>query len=147
MIWFLFPRQQIHDAINAPDAARNTDPIFRVLLGHIEFFFLGFFLVALATFISSVGLLRRREWARKAFVAIMGLGVLWNIGSVVMQYLMFGTNGPFKNAPPEPPEFRTMVAVMEVFTWVFALGISALFIWIIRRLISPAIRAEFKPAV
>lgn len=38
-----------------------------------------------------------------------------------------------------------MMIVMQVFMWVFALGLSALFVWIIVRLMSPAVRAEFTP--
>ena len=146
MIWFLFPRSQIHDAMNSQEIAKNTNIFFRTFLGHTEFYFLAFFLVALFTFLTSVGLLRRREWARKAFIGLMALGILWNLGSCVMQLFMFGLHGPFPDEPQGGSEFRVMMVVMQVFTWVFAVALSVLFGWIINRLMSPNIVKEFREA-
>ena len=140
MIWFFFPRDQMSGAMNDPAVAKATPAAMRLLFGNIHFFFLGFFLMSLFTFITSVGLLRRHEWARKAFIALMFLGIIWNFGSVAFQYTMMGEmTGSLK----VPADMRTMFVMIEVLTVFAAVAFSALFGWIAKRLMSPAIRAEF----
>jgi hypothetical protein len=111
-----------------------------------ELVFLALLLVPLFTFCSSLGVLRRREWARKALIAILAFGVLWNIGSAAVDTILFGANSPY-NSASRPGEFRSMTAAVLVLTWCFAVAASALFFWIIRRLASPSVRAEFQATV
>jgi len=44
-------------------------------------------------------------------------------------------------------EFDRMATVMQAFSIVMALGISVLFVWLIKRLLSEATRAEFTHAL
>jgi hypothetical protein len=85
--------------------------------------------------------LRRREWARKALIAIMAFGILWNIGSAIADTMLFSANSPYNDAS-RPGEFGGMTAMVLVLTWIFALVMSALFFWILKRLASPSVRAE-----
>jgi hypothetical protein len=41
------------------------------------------------------------------------------------------------------PHFGTIMLVMKVFTFIMAIGISALFGWIIKKLLSREVKTEF----
>jgi hypothetical protein len=125
---------------NGPEAANVALQVRFVGVGLV---FLILRLIPLFTFCSSLGLLRRREWARKAFIGIMVFGILWNIGSAVVDTILFSANSPYNDAS-RPGEFRGMTPAVLALTWIFAIVTSALFFWIIKRLASPSVRAEFR---
>ena len=98
--------------------------------------------------VASAGLLKRREWARKTFIGLLSLGVLYLAGSLALIGLMDS------GSPPEPPgaspEFQEMSRQleimhfgMEVLTIILVVLFSGVFIWIIRRLMQPSVCAEF----
>jgi hypothetical protein len=134
--------------LTGPDA-EQTPAFFRFMLGHMELFFLAFLVVSSGTLIAAVGLLRRKNWARLAFVGILALGIAWNIAGLVLQQTMFSSMPAVpSSAPPDfRAEFDRMATVMQAFSIVMALGISALFVWLIKRLLSKATRAEFTHAL
>lgn len=140
MIWFLFPRNEFRNAMSSPAAVKEVPAAFRLIFGNMELLFLAVLLLSALTFVSSLALLRRREWARVVFIVLMLLGIVWNIAAPVAQLVLFN-DARFN--PPSDPNFRTMMIVMQVFTWVFALAVAALFAWIAKKLMSPEIRAEF----
>lgn len=98
--------------------------------------------VQLAT---AIALLRRKNWGRLLFIFFLGMGIVWNIASVLMQ------DGVLTPLPPPPPDtppdfagtFKTMMMVGIVFSVGYALAFSGLFAWIIKRLLSPEISREF----
>jgi len=101
--------------------------------------FFGFFIVSLVTLLSAIGLLRRRNWARRVFIFLLSFGIAWSIGSIAFIFL-FG----HKMADVQPDDqFITMMRMMQVMVFVWALGFSALLTWIIKKLLSPQIRQEF----
>jgi hypothetical protein len=112
---------------------------------HTQLIFLAGFVLFVVVLIVSIALLKRRDWARWAFIAIMAFGIAWNIFAIIMQQSMVSSF-------PTPPDdkfatgFRTMMIVMRVFSIILALLISALFAWIIRRLLSANIKNEFLTA-
>lgn len=142
MIFLLFPRDQMREVMQqAPNAGQI--PVFtRLMMSHMEWFFFGFFLVSAVTLVSAIGLIKRKNWARLLFIALMALGIVWNLGGLGLQFTMFSSmqNMAHKAAPPE---FQTMMTIMKVAMVLIALAVSALFAWIIRKLTSPPIKAEF----
>jgi hypothetical protein len=100
------------------------------------------FLVFLTVLIASIGLLRRKNWARVAFIVFLSLGILWNLGVIVLQTVFFG-NMPEMPRGPQAEGFDTMWTIMQWFMVIFGIGVAALFGWIIKRLISEAVRREF----
>ena len=97
-----------------------------------------------ATLISSIGLLKRRNWARLFFIGIMALGIIWNIGGLLLQFTMFSSFPPLPQAAQhEADAFQSMFITMMVFSAFIAIGFSVLLGWIVKRLISPPIAAEF----
>jgi hypothetical protein len=73
----------------------------------------------------------------------MAMGIVWNVFALVMQHFMFNTIPA--EIPPEAadPQLGTMMLVMKVVTYIMAIGISALFGWIIKKLVSQEIKVEF----
>lgn len=128
--------------------AEQMPPFFRFMLQNMRLVMLSFLLLSAATLVSAIGLLRRRNWARLVFIAIMALGIAWNIAGLAVQYTMFGVmnEGPPGMSPEFRADFDRMASTMLVVMTVFSLAFSALFAWIIKRLMSRAVREEFGAA-
>lgn len=91
---------------------------------------------------AAYALLRRRDWARVTFIVICALSIAWSVLSVLMAALGFGVGGLLPAAGMTPQMhavFNTMLTAMLV----VCAAICVLFGWIIRRLTSPQIKAEF----
>jgi len=128
-----------HDMNGAPQWAG-------FFLEHPWIFVVGFWLIAILTLIAAIGLLRRAYWARIVFIVILGIGIVWNIGGTIVQgFFLSGFPGVSSQAfPAFDAEMKTMAIMTVVVSTIFAIVISVLFGWIIKRLISPRIRAEFR---
>ncbi|RXR06497.1 hypothetical protein [Pseudoxanthomonas composti] len=99
------------------------------------------------------GLLQRREWGRRAFIAMVVLGTLMQLASlallpqmvdmvVAMQEarLSIETGGP---VGPLPPEFAQMMRAMMLIPAALMVVFAGFHVWIIWKLGRPEIRAEF----
>jgi uncharacterized protein (DUF486 family) len=89
-------------------------------------------------------LLRRRNWARITFMVIGGLAIAWFLLCILIFALRLGparfaATGPTAALADMRGAFNTMLVMTSIVT----LGLSVLFGWIIKRLRSPQIRAEF----
>lgn len=123
------------------------------ILANMKWMFALFLLPTAAIFAASIGLLKRREWGRKLFIAMMVFSIVASLASLVFQgFMMVGMNEHFAQlaqhaqdgqAVPDPGLF---LVGMGVFMLLYALGIGAVQVWIIKRLVSPAIVAEFRAA-
>jgi hypothetical protein len=146
MFFFFFPA----DMFRVPESAKGLEEMpafFRFMLQHMKWFFVFFWTLSVVTLICAIGLLRRKNWARLAFVAIMALGIAWNLGGIWLQEQMMSS---FPKPPVHDPRmaefhagFETMMTVMRFAMGIFAIAMSALFAWIIKRLVSRSARAEF----
>lgn len=143
MINTVFPVHEMQKAAAAPGVP-EMPAFFRFMMGNVRLFFASFLLVSAAMLGAAVGLLKRKNWARLLFIVILSLGILWNIGGMVLQFTIMQDFPKPAGAPPEfAATFSTMRTVMMVFSALMAIGFSALFGWIIRRLTSVEIRREF----
>jgi len=145
MFIFLIP----HDAFSSPQAQaqmRQGPPILSFMVRHAIIIFPLFWSGAVAMLVSAIGLLRRWNWARWLFIALLAFGILWNLGSVIVQHLLIGS-APLPVAPDNAAlqGMRVMMIVIQVVSAIMAVAISVLFGWIIRRLLSAPIAAEFHP--
>ncbi len=104
------------------------------------------FLILVMTLIASIGLLKRKNWARLTFIVFLSLGILWSLGAIVLQAVFFSTM-PEMPRGPRAEDFDTMLTVMRWFMFIFGVGIAALFGWIIKRLTSESVKREFNAAV
>ncbi|MFT3761341.1 MAG: hypothetical protein QM761_01780 [Pseudoxanthomonas sp.] len=145
MIFTVFRSPEISQAMQAPPPS-DMPPAAAFMTSHFHLFFLAFLLASAFTLTSSIGLLKRWNWARLCFVGIMGLGILWNLGGLVLQFSMFSSmqdqfSAAASHGGPNMQPFFIAIAVVSA---LFAVGFSVLFGWIARRLLSPAIAAEFR---
>lgn len=148
LVFTVFRDAEINQAMRA-NAAGSMPAAAAFMAEHFHLFFLAFLLVSTFTLASSIGLLKRRNWARLSFVGIMVLGILWNLGGLVLQFLMFSSmEEPFSAGGPHPglrasPFSMTLLVGMAVVNVLLAVGLSVLFGWIAKRLLAPAVREEF----
>lgn len=108
----------------------------------LHFIVYGFGALTLFTFISAIALLQRKSWARVAFVIILTLGVVWQLGGIIMQL----TNHFDYPAPPAGEGFEGIERMGNMIRWfsvAVALAVSGLFIGLIKKLVSRPIVDEF----
>jgi hypothetical protein len=115
------------------------------VFGHFQLFLLAFLLISSFTLVSSIGLLKRWNWARLCFVGLMLIGIVWQLSGLGFQFSMFSSmQQQFSPAAaPGAPDLRPFIVAIAVVSTLFALGLSVLFGWIARRLLSAPIAAEF----
>lgn len=98
----------------------------------------------------SWGLLKRREWGRRGFIALLVLGTLSQLGSLALlprlvDFMLAVQGSALLPGQTLPPEF---VAFMRVFMLAFGalfLVFAGFHAWIVWKLCRPRIRAEFAP--
>jgi hypothetical protein len=140
----MFPEGQFPPAGDAK-GMEQMPAFFRFMIQNMQWFFVMFWSLSFLTLISAIGLLLRKNWARLVFVGLMALGILWNLGGILLQEYMMSS---FPQVPAHGPRdvdagFETMMTVMRFAMGVFAIAMSLLFAWIIKRLVSRSVRAEF----
>jgi hypothetical protein len=133
-------------SVEAAYKTKDASAITQFMLRNFKWIFLFSLIIPATLFISSIGLLKRKNWARLLFIAIMAFGIFWNICGFVLNLAMFPTMSDMSsNTPPDlKAHFATFSIVTTVIGGIIALGISILLGWIIKRLISPDIKQEFQ---
>jgi len=116
------------------------------MIEHFRLFFFAFLLASAFMLVSSIGLLKRRNWARLCFIGFMALAIVWHMGGLAIQFSMFSAMHEQVSAAAThgAPDMAPFFIAMAVFSVVLALGFSFLFGWIIKKLISAPIAAEFR---
>ena len=141
MIATVFSNPEFDAAMRTPPP--GAPPFATFMLGHVRWFFLAVLVVSALTLAASIGLLLRRNWARLAFIGLMLLGMLWSIGSMVLQVAMFSSMREQFHAAKGAPDMTLFVAAIVAFSAVFSIGFAGLYGWIAKRLSSREIAAEF----
>lgn len=143
---FFVPFDQIQQSVNSVPEGQDMPVMVGFMANHFRWFFGTFFVLSAATFVSSIALLKRKNWARIFFVFLMGFAIVWNIGGLILQQFIYASMPSLPpTAPPEiQSQFKSIQTVMSIFSYVMALGFSLLFAWVIKRLISPGIKREFE---
>jgi hypothetical protein len=141
----------IQTMFNGPDmekamqsAPPGAPPFALFMASHFKLIFALFLVISVLMVISSVGLLKRKNWARLIFVGLMGIGVVWNLGGLILQFSVFSSVQDSFAGSPGAPDMKPFFIGMAVVSILFALGFSGLFVWIAKRLLSPSVAAEFK---
>ena len=146
LVWTVMPLDQI--ALPSGPGTEHMPPFATFMFEHIRAVLAAFWLMTVVLLVSGIGLLRRKEWARLMVIALMGLSIVWNIAGLFFQQSVFSS----MTAMPEvPPEFRAQFEGMASTLWVvsiaMAVGFSAVSGWLIWRLSSAPIKAEFGAAL
>lgn len=115
---------------------------------HFAWFFRAFLLLDLMTLTAAIGLLLRKNWARRLFIGLLVFGILYQLFGVAAQWWLADFTHETMATPPDAPRdfeqgMRIMLVAMRVFGALLALSISTLFAWLIHRLRRPAVLEEF----
>lgn len=127
----------------ASEAQQHEMPGF-ALLAYFRYFFLFFLLLMIGVLVTAINLLRRRDWARKAFVVFMLISVVWTIGGLAWQLLFLENFAEV--APQDPAAIDMLNTARNIFSFAFitmAVIFAGLYAWIAWKLTRPGIRAEF----
>jgi len=124
-------------------AAAPDDPLVQAMATWIPrlpmLSFLSFVAMAISL-VASIGLLKRIEWARKLFIALLVLGIASNIGVFFLQQHMTALVAGGDGDAMVDQMLRTTRIMMGLLTVV----LSVLLAWLAKRLMAPAIVAEFR---
>ncbi|WP_420007751.1 hypothetical protein [Xanthomonas sacchari] len=144
VVFAMFDHVQFADAVHR--FPPGMPPTIAFIFFHFRWFFLGTALFSAWTLASSIGLLRRLNWARWCFIAAMSLVIAWNLGGAVVQVQMiaFMQKQLAVAQMQGAPDMRPMLWAMAAIGVVFAAGFVALHGWIIARLLSRSVTAEFR---
>jgi len=125
-----------------PAGSPVVDP--QMMLSMMRGMFFFFFVVELWVLLSSIGLVLRKGWARISFIVVLSLGIFLSLIYVLIG--VAGRSAPMGQVPGGSPEMagfmHAMMGAMAVMGAVFA----ALFAFIIYKLNTAKIKAEFMPA-
>ncbi|MGL4232813.1 MAG: hypothetical protein ACRDAM_05600 [Casimicrobium sp.] len=140
MVSFLFPADMLDQL--AKQGGENMPAFAVFVFSHSKAILLAFLLLSVLMLVLSIGFLKRKEWARITFVVLLALSIAASIGGLFVQSSMF------ESLPKEiegigQAEIEQMVpifrGIMIGYTFVF----SAIHAWLIYKLCTPQIRAEF----
>jgi hypothetical protein len=120
----------------------------RFMFGQLQSLVSIVLLSTLLGFAASIGLLKRLNLARLTVIALLALYIAWTLYSLILQQHWFNwmSKPPFPSTAP-PPGFAAIFRVMRIFMVGMSLGTTALCAWLITRLTSRSIRAEFVSGV
>jgi len=143
MIATLFPHGVTQQIGSQPGT--HVHEFARLIFDHIQLIFVLLLLVYATTFTAAVGLLKRHNWARIVFIGLMGLGVAWNVASIILMYYFLPSTSEMvtTSSLALPDHFNVMRNVVFVFGLTMSIGFIVLFGWIARRLVSEEVRSEF----
>ena len=142
MVNFLFPHEAF--GAGAAEMPAGMPAIMVFVVAHMRLLFLAVLLQSATTLVAAIGLLKRWNWARLLFIAMLLLGIAWQGLGVLLQHLMMQAMSA--QLPPlegGAPDVAAMLLAMRGITLAFALLLSGLFGWIAYRLVQPQVVAEF----
>jgi len=144
-MYFLIFRDKIAAVQGHWPGTEQMPGLAQFFFSHPEIFIAAFWSLSVLTFIAAIGLLWRKNWARLYFIAVLALGIVWNLASLWLQHLVLSVaSTTMRNAPAEftrqAEVFETIISIVSV---AIAVGTAVLFAWLITRLLSRAVRAEF----
>jgi hypothetical protein len=119
-----------------------------LLMGYLPWVVGAGLAVSIATLAAAIGLLLRLDWARRAFIGLLAFAIVANLLGLWLQQEMLQSvvQSTISRAPLPPAAadlFGGFVTATRAMAVAVTLAACALLGWIIRRLMSPAVRQEF----
>lgn len=149
VVFMLLPDQAMAGAF--AEVARQLPPLpsmLRWLLDHLDAMAWITLLSSLFFLVASWGVLKRNDAARIGFIALMVLGTLMNFASIALLMQMVEWMNQLGTTLQEqgeamPGQMQTSNAISMAMGVVSALAFAALHGWIIYKLCTPEVRAQF----
>ena len=119
------------------------------MFAHVIWFFRGFLLLSIITLTAAIGLLLRRDWARRLFIGLMAFAIVYQLAGLGLQWWFMGSMQQAMSWPASAPtqfdaSMGGVMLAIQVLGAVMSIGFSVLFGWIVKRLHSAPIRREFR---
>jgi hypothetical protein len=132
-------------------AAQHLPPLpllTSLLLGYLPWVVGTGLVVSIAMLASAIGLLLRLDWARRVFIALLVFAIVANLLGLWLQHeVVQSVVANTLSGAALPPEalgvFGGFVTAARVMAVLVTLSACGMLVWIIRRLMSPAVRQEF----
>jgi len=122
----------------------NLPPLMKLMFENFELLVMGTLLLTIVLFITSIGLLKRKNWARLFFIVFLIVGIIWTVVVGVMQFSVMDSMMTTNTLPQDlPPEFQNMQNTMKIVMGVMMVAIVGLHAYLIKRLHSDEIKQEF----
>ena len=143
MLHKMMPKEQMSQVAQQASQDEKIPAFAEFMFNHVDLFFLLILVVSAISFISAIALLKRKNWARIFFIVLMASGIAWNIFGVIFNFTMYNSMPEMAGGQAPPQEFQEMMQIMKYAVVVMAVGISALFGFVIKKLCSKNIKEEF----
>ncbi|MFC1883322.1 tetratricopeptide repeat protein [Thermodesulfobacteriota bacterium] len=137
-----FPVEEMMRALEGGSFESQIPFIVKFVFSNLRIILFGFFVFSGTTLVSAIGLLKRKNWARIIFIAMIFIMICSNIFSLIMMNSMFelGFNSHISEMDAS---LNAVIYVMKIFSFVFVVGLSYFFGWVIYKLTSLDIKKEF----
>lgn len=142
MVHIMFDMPEFQEALQTP--MPGAPPFMAFLMAHFRWFAGLLLLSTIVTLVASIGLLKRKNWARLTIVTMLILSIFSNLAGMVMQLMALPAMQAQFPAIPDAPDMRIFMIAIAIFSLLITLAFTVLFGWIVKRLLSPAIVAEFQ---
>ena len=119
---------------NVNSAGTDLSILSQLILDHFRIFALCVWLYFAAAALAALGLLRRRRWAFRAWIVLLGMSLAWGVGVALSEIIhLFGAGHSSSPSPGYMPQDSIMTGVVVVPTcFVMALCL----VWLLRKLLS-----------
>jgi len=145
LFWTVFRRSDGSFFMAEPPP--GAPPFTGFFLSNFQWIFPAILVLFLFVLACSIGLLKRRNWARLCFIVLMGLGLAWQVFGVIFNVMNFSSmRTQFEDAAvPGAPDMGPFLIVSAVVGVLFAIAFGGVFAWIAAKLMSAPIAREFRP--
>lgn len=138
VIWKMPVYEEI--TMTAKDA-EGLPLVTKMIMANLRLYLLCALLFLIAIFVSSVGLLKLKEWARTLFSILLAVSALFSVIMMTGSVSAFGKNGMF--ALPSDAEFKSLIIAVMTISFLFSIVLIAAAVWIIIKLNSVKIKSLF----
>jgi hypothetical protein len=140
MLTFLFSNEEFAAAMQLSSKDMPAQAAF--MIDHIRSISWSAFAIAALLVSASLGMLRRKHWARLLFISMMWL---FAVVTVTMAVVQLGYLANLSTGDQDLPEgFIKLLQATKLMSLLFGIGLGVLFGWLGWKLARPAIKAEFR---
>jgi len=132
------PLAEMEKEINTDQSFANGGAYYKFVFSNLNYVLGSFLGSTIILLISSIGLLKRKNWARLVFIVIISLSILGALAG--MGFQIYFTLDLF---PKDEEGFKMFKIAFILFSLFFTIGFSAFLGWIIKKLTSQEIKNEF----
>jgi hypothetical protein len=145
LLAFVVPLEPLRASVAEAVGFKLLPPLAMAAVDYLPTLFMVLFAGSLLTFVVSIALLKRKNWARIAFTWIMIVTAAIHLAGLALPfYLRHDFFAAVTNLPPDLRGMGTTVAVMlAVTSSVIGIAFAGFFSWVAKRLFSADIRQEF----